>query len=231
MLGERGAHENLNSTITGEGTDHKRAMAYTNAFKTFVHEHPHVLRQVETQIDELYAQNPKPGDELSTPECKVVFLDREPLHDSDYFSVHVAGRDFFVKAPGVNEDTTPAYAEVVAGHALQKKLEGLHIPKLKVVKYHFGYTDSKGRNILVADLAAKHWRIAQEYMNEISKTDLAKADSLQRRTDYVMQVLDLTEGEGEFLDIQPYNMFYDPDTDELILFDISYPDSLGDYAH
>jgi hypothetical protein len=130
-----------------------------------------------------------------------------------YFKVETGKDIFFVKTlPGYHLAGLGAN-EMSSLIKAKKLLEGLE--GVEVVDFQLGYEDRNGTTYFVSK-----WEDGVPLDNYFES--LHKNDSEVKNSDLYRRYIDIVLRLGKFADVEEHNIFYNPQTDKLIVFDVHH---------
>lgn len=197
-----------------------RALTYSPDFKEWVKNHPGFLLKAEKLIEDFVAGKlpNTDGDIVSEGDIKIVHK-KQPY--SDIFEVTIGEDKFFVKRDsgkrlkdqliksfrvgGTNE-----YAD-----SLTARLGLKDDPDIEVIDFQLGYNNNDEENPI--KYFVSRWedlKTCSEYIEEGNLSDEVKSE-LVRKIEKAQRLF------REYQDIRPENMFYNPITKKIVMFDLN----------
>jgi len=194
-----------------------RKLAYDEDFRAWMKEHPRAMKTFLEIVHSHEFKNAKEGDVFERGEIMVTAIGQHSYR-GPRLKLELAGSNFFVKIEKESQEQGFAWGhkEFVDSQKAKELLAGLS--GVEVYESQLGYQTEK-ESFFVSkwiDLPG-----IQEYMDMLIDNDEEgneeKVFELRKKNREIHEVL------KDFFDINDYNMFYDPQTDKIILFDISRP--------
>ncbi len=186
-----------------------REIAYSNDFKNWVREHPQALSKVLGCINQVLISKEEGTYKVDHAEFDDTSVDLINHGFGDSFKVRVRNDSFFVKRDNFRE--SGGVKEFESSMKAKDKLKGLF--NVEVVEYQLGYTNKKtGEKYYVArwvsgmEKAEKHAFIPDVNPNGNRE--------LSNRIDVIKERL------KGFWDVNAGNMFYDPKSKKILVFDL-----------
>lgn len=188
----------------------RRELGYTKEFKDWIKEHPKVLDNVARAVRKIMSSKNEQGRyDLESAEDGDVKAEMIRHAFSHAFRVTVDGNDYFVK----RDQMRPVGGVTEFESSMEAKKLLANMKGVEVVPYQFGYTDKKtGERYFVAkwipdmERASKYAYIPG--MNPLGSEELTK------------RIQEIQERLPDFWDVNPGNMFYDPKTKKIIVYDL-----------
>jgi hypothetical protein len=207
----------------------RKQIAYTDEFKNWIQDHPGTIKAFKQLETELAAQDPESGWEINLSvetEGATLTLVHYFVRGKIYiFKVEAGDKTYCVKKaaepseasehPPVGHDAFNEIKALAEAKELLKNVEGV-----EVADFHFAFRDSQGNNYLVLrwyELTQVEVFLADSeeggsLLQSKKSTELAK--SIRKRIRIIRDTL------KDFYDVKTHNMFYDPDRDKVIVFDL-----------
>ena len=176
------------------------SLAYAPEFEQYRDKYENIVSKIKGVIE---------GEKVEGVEIKKIgeYADRE------YFKLTEGDGEFFIKkTANYNQG---GMDEFKAGQEVEEKITAAGLVGVKSIHYIFAYSDEKNKyavsryekdaeNILYYYIAKE--KIAMNY---------AKVTELEKRVE------EIQEGLPEYEDLRSRNMGYNPETDEIVLFDLN----------
>lgn len=233
------------STVTTESGS--RELAYTDDFKEFIAENPGVMKDLKWVNRHIKRRPFNQGACFDRGNLRVEIIRREerlrqsvnndnryclqvevtspPPEDDPYKSTTKSF--FFVKTtPGIHfqPKESGGVNEIMATQKAKDALQNLsnELPKVKIVDYQFGYQD-ENQTFYVSKLL-KGVRL-DEYLENLVENNSPDSENYDPRINHeYLRLLNRGLAIGEklkgFFDVEDSNMIYNPETDEIFVFDI-----------
>lgn len=187
--------------------------AYTKDFKDLMREKKNLFSTVLELIKELEESSKGDGHEVSGQRDDIT-LTTMPigLDSSEIFKLEIQGKSFFLKKKP--SPTNGGFPEIISASSAKNLVKNL--ANVEVIQPQFAYSDNSDNHYVVSP-----WHEAElltDYMHSLldehtSEAD-AKYDKLRARVNEIDYVL------YDYGDVGTHNMFYDPSTDKIYLFDL-----------
>lgn len=202
-----------------------RQLGYSEDFKEWIREHPGVIALFK-ELSNKIKESSKPIKNWETLEHEGIKANvlKDYIWDGKrflYLKVEVDGKKFFVKSEGVPH-RGKGFTEFINSAEVQDRLKDL---KARTIRYKLGYQDSKRGSFFVSEwennimpVSAYKDRInlqLKSIEDESEARELeSKLSNLEKRLEEIRDLL------KDFHDLEDYNIFYDPNTDEVVLMDL-----------
>lgn len=201
----------------------KRALEYVDEFKEIIREHPGIMRtfkSLEKQADKSLMENGQWEQSFEEDGVTIKLLDSL----GKYVKADIEGNSYFIKREkGHYSKTIPSYGadEFRSTNLLKKMVE--NEPDVETVDFQLGYQDDEGTTYFISK-----WVYAprmREYLLQLSAaSEEGDEEARKLREALVKRVstLDTFLKEQGFVDISENNMFYEPETGKIMLFDAHF---------
>ncbi|MBU0998966.1 hypothetical protein KKG24_01475 [Patescibacteria group bacterium] len=207
-IGQEGSIQLCNSS---------RGLSYRPEFKDWLKKHPRAMSRVASLIEEMIIHVPRGlRDELTEGDIKVIYINKPKY--SDVFKVIVGKDKFFVKRDqgrlqmfGVHlVGGQSEYSDsVLVKHQLKDD------PDIEVIDFQLGYTNHNDKNP-IAYFVSK-WEELETVGKYLSNPNL----KIEERQEIKNKVAKVRRLFSEFHDINMENMFYNPNTKKIKMFDLN----------
>jgi len=184
-------------------------LAYTDEFKSFVHEHPSAIRGVIAKLGKLANSNASAGEFIEEEGIKVV-VEKKRLK-ANIFSVELHGKKFFLKMGKYLKEE--GYDEIESAAEAKKRIDEVQsdLPVgVEVVDYQLGFTQG-GLNFFVAPW--EDINHLSEYQDEI-RGDKDKQEAFDKTITILVSMFQ------DYEDFRVLNMGYNPQTGKIVLYDL-----------
>ena len=182
-----------------------RGLGYTELFKKLVKENPGLISALLKLDDELKIE----GQSFEENGLKARLILKKS--SCDFYELAAGGTKLFVKVD--HRSNNGGYSEFVSSKQLRDRPELEDVPWVEVLDYYLGYTKGN-KKIFIS-----RWRdlvILKEYLyNRDCPIDPAEREDLENKIAYLK-----SRFMGQFADFNEHNMFYDPQSRKIIIFDI-----------
>lgn len=191
-------------------TKGKHGLSYSPEFKNWLKQHPRAMSQVADLIEKIiYNKEKDTGYELTEGDIKVIYSER-PY--SDIFEVTVGNDKFFVKRDSSRKvSSTGGQFEYNSSMLAKERLN--NYPDIETINFQLGYTN-KDSNI--AYFVSK-WEDLESVEDYLSRSDL-KSEERKEIKEKLCRIMEIFP---DFSDVKKYNMFYDPNTKKIKMFDLN----------
>ncbi len=220
--------ETSDEDSTKERTSSESQIVYKREFRQFLREHPGVIQTFETAVEMLdkeYAakrgreveDDGEISAEAGTVEMngvRVTLFTDQIGREHRFHKVDIDGRSFFVKKKSAEyKHSDVGYEQAKATEHLRNVLKDFS--GVKVIDAQLGFSGKKG-SYFVSDWYGGLRSLAY-YSKAKKNIDRAESQRIEERWD---QVEDILHKEG--LQYGYFNTFYDPSTDTILLYDVSW---------
>jgi hypothetical protein len=148
---------------------------------------------------------------IGTSADGTVSVERLKRNPAPAFELRVGDERFFVKCEGFYSKHG-GYNEFKSNEVAQDLLTKL--PNVEVIPAQLGFSDAR-QHYFVADWQGNMQEAMYYlYTPDRHKISLLEQEELKKRVVAIQQAL------GEFVDVSDHNMFYDPETKKLFVFDL-----------
>ena len=193
-----------------------RKLVYGVDFRQWMKEHPEAVKDFLDFVNGEEFTDSKEGDVIETDKMRVTVLQKEQMDqhtDEDRgprFKFEVEGEIFFIKMEKV---WAKGHEEAMSTERARKLLK--NIPKVEIYEPQLGYQTDTQSFFVSKWIDLPLLRIYMDKLSDDNKKEKAERHRLYLRSLEITKVLE------EFHDANFLNMFYDSDTDTIILFDIA----------
>lgn len=198
-------------------TTEKKKFIYDTEFKEWINKNPGIIKSFKEFLKQFYSTpdgDLHAGLVFQVNDLRVELLKRSNreggLNLFSTFKITVDGISFFVKAEK-EQDVSQGFEEFRSTRIAKGILQ--NIPWVEVIESQLGYQDSEGRSYFVSK-----WRDLKT-VQEVLLSGEAGADEhfdLRNKISEIRRLL----SKLEFFDVDKKNMFYDPATKKIILYDL-----------
>jgi hypothetical protein len=185
-----------------------KQLVYTESFKQFVKEHPGAVAEAEKLITTALDTR---NDGLLTSEDGTVSVERLKRNPAPAFELRVGDERFFVKCEGFYSKHG-GYNEFKSNEVAQELLKKL--PNVEVVPAQLGFSDARQHYFVAKWQGDMQEAMYYLYTPDRHKISLLEQEELKKRVVEIQQAL------GDFVDVSDHNMFYDPETKKIFVFDL-----------
>lgn len=184
-------------------------------FKEFMKAHPDFLSRARAVIDQIHQGYSSRIVERDHSDPITIKRHEHYETRSPYYQLSYAGRDFLVKLEGHASAFDQGYAQAQATKKAERILRESNLENVQIIPWHLGYSDKKS-HYYVAE-----WRGDLETLGRITGR-LARENPQEalRLDDRVAAIVNVLQAQG-YNDVDKRNMFYDPQSDTILLFDLS----------
>ncbi len=193
-----------------------RQLLYSAEFKEKVRNNQETFRIAAELISEMDNNESVAGTKLSIYDVNVELFEKPDRNTGAHtwiYKIESPQGKFMVKVDK-NYPQLQGYLEAKASTLAQEQILKTieKIPDVEIVKFYLGYTDKWNNNYFISE-----WLDLRD-INTIlydSTISAEQKQSLSQRVDQIEEVLG-----DNFIDIDTINMFYDPENNKIILFDL-----------
>ncbi len=181
---------------------HGWSLVYNPEFEQYREKYKNIISTVKKVVE---------GEQIEGIEIKKI--NEESETGREYFLLKMDGEEFFVKKmPNVQEG---GIAEFKAGKDIEKRLSKSGLDKVRAIQYIFAYTDNNVRYV-VSKYEKDAENVLYKYMGKLRVAgDYKKNEELGKRIAEIQLCL------SDYMDLRSGNMGYNPETDEIVLFDLN----------
>lgn len=202
-----------------------RQLGYSEDFKEWIREHPGAIalfKELSVKIKD--KEKPvKVGEVVDHEGVRATILKNYVWDDKRfiYFKLEIAGKTFFVKSEGVPH-RGKGFTEFINSVEAQERLKDF---KARTIRYKLGYQDSNRESFFVSEWENDIMPV-DEYEGRLglqsrSTEDESEARELESKLrDLNKRLEEIRDLLKDFHDLEDYNIFYDPNTDEIVLMDL-----------
>lgn len=193
------SEKNDNKLINKEGKT--RSLIYSPELKSSIEKHPRITKQVLKLIESIETQ--PVGTDAEEDGIKVTYFQKRNW--STNFKVEAMGQTYHLKKElgrGTGHKSMTSFEEA------ERRIENRK--DVRLINYQLGYTDKQGNDYFLAK-----WEeipLMRDYLNQ----DLSDSER-EEIADKLGWVYDTFE---DYKDVTTANMFYDPNTKQVVLFDL-----------
>lgn len=195
----------LKESFVDESREIKRkdwSLIYNPEFLEYKEKYKNIISVVKSVIE---------GDVVEGVEVEKITRNRESSRE--YFILKIDNEEFFVKK--IFKDKEGGVNEFNAGKEVEERIHKSGLKKVKSIKYIFAYT-----NNIVRYTVSKYNKDAEntlyDYIGKLRVAgDYTKSEELSKR------VVDIQTCLYDYMDLRSGNMGYNPETDEITLFDLN----------
>lgn len=205
------------------GTDFHRSnkdIGYTHEFRDFIKKDPKVIadfkhlwkRLDDIRISDLRSESVTQTFTEGSIHARVIntYQLEEESNRVYYFQLTIGGESFFVKCEGM-PFRGKGYEEYKNTSEVRERLK--EIPWVDTVEFMLGYQDEEGRSLYVSKWL--NLPLLNEYISGLDQFDNRQdIQELNRKVGELQKLL------PEFHDLTKRNMFFDPESKKIILFDL-----------
>jgi hypothetical protein len=177
-------------------------LVYNPEFEEYRDKYKNIISKVKSVIE---------GREVDGVEVEKLNIGRE--FNREYFILKIDNEEFFVKK--ISNEKEGGVDEFNAGKIVEERIHKAGLKKVKSIKYIFAYTDNTVR-YAVSKYNKDAENTLYDYIGKLRvKGDYTKSEELSKR------VVDIPICLYDYMDLRSGNMGYDPETDEITLFDLN----------
>ncbi|OGI90230.1 hypothetical protein A2911_02400 [Candidatus Nomurabacteria bacterium RIFCSPLOWO2_01_FULL_40_15] len=194
----------------------KHGLSYHPEFKVWLKEHPHAMSQVAGLIEKIIDHNPQnAGYELSEGNVRVVFIRATFSH---LFKVIIGENIFFVKRDKARLQMPGVFPVGGQGEYTDSAIakEGLkNDPDIEIIDFQLGYTREDAKHPVAYFVS--RWEELQTVTGYLSNPNI-KPEEKKEIEAKVTKAFRLFQ---TYHDVSTKNMFYDPRTKKIKMFDLN----------
>lgn len=210
----------------------KKQLAYLPEFKDQIKEYPHAIKIFLDAIETMNTNKAEPDSEEAVIENNGVRVELILRLESPIYKVRVGDVEYFVKSDSMRGPGIHPYNEVLDSEEARHKLLKAQMEGVRVIDYQLGFQngserfyvakwfDGKLLNYFTDRLKSPLFRTIENdrrpKTDDEIKTDRELLRSLEKK---VAEIRDLFPNYSDLLD---YNMFYDEDNGDIVLFDLRW---------